>query len=196
MKLILASQSLTRRHMLRSAGVLFEAATALVDERREKEALQGDGLAAHAIAKSLAELKALSLSEKGALVIGCDQTLEYGDGFMLDKPQSERDAFDQLKTLSGRSHFLHSAIAIAENDKIAWRQVDSARLTMRELSDRFIKNYLELEYEQIRHCVGGYQIEGRGAQLFDWIEGSHFAIQGLPLLPLLKYLRERGILLT
>jgi septum formation protein len=196
MKLILASQSLTRRHMLRSAGVLFEEATALVDERREKEGLQHDGFAAHAIAKSLAEMKALSLSEKGTLVIGCDQTLEYGDGFMLDKPRSERDAYDQLMALSGRSLFGQSAFAIAENGKIVWRQVDSARLTMRELSDRFIKNYLELEYERIRHCVGAYQIEGRGAQLFDWIEGSHFAIQGLPLLPLLKYLRERGLLLT
>lgn len=195
MKLILASLSTTRRKMLEAAGVKFEARPALVDEEAKKAALKGDGLAAHSIAKALAELKALSIQDvAGKLVIGSDQTLEFGDYGMLDKPRSRDEAFAQIKLLSGKSHFLHSAVSVAESGKIVWRHMDTARLTMRALSDRFIGDYLDLEYEAVRDSVGGYRIEGRGAQLFDWTEGSHFTILGMPLLPLLKYLRERGVL--
>jgi septum formation protein len=194
MKLILASLSETRRNMLEAAGVKFEARSALVNEEKSKAELKGDGLAAHAVAKGLAEIKALSIDAPKALVLGSDQTLEFGDFGMLDKPASRADARSQLKLLRGKSHFLHSAVVAAENGKIVWRQVDTARLTMRPLSDEFIERYLDLEYEDIRHSVGGYLIEGRGVQLFEWMEGNYFTILGLPLLPLLAYLRERGVL--
>ena len=142
-------------------------------------------------------MKALSIGDaEGRLVIGSDQTLEFGDVGMLDKPRSRDDAFAQLKMLSGKSHFLHSAVVVAEGGKVVWRQVDTARLTMRPLSDRFLNAYLDEEYDAIRHSVGGYHIEGRGAQLFEWMEGNYFTILGLPLLPLLAYLRERGVLLS
>lgn len=194
MKLILASLSETRRNMLEAAGVKFEARSALVNEEKSKAELKGDGLAAHAVAKGLAEIKALSIDAPKGLVLGSDQTLEFGDFGMLDKPASRADARSQLKLLRGKSHFLHSAVVAAENGKIVWRQVDTARLTMRPLSDEFIERYLDLEYEDIRHSVGGYLIEGRGVQLFEWMEGNYFTILGLPLLPLLAYLRERGVL--
>lgn len=194
MKLILASLSETRRSILESAGIKFEARSALVNEERSKAELRSDGLAAHAVAKGLAEIKALSIDAPKALVIGSDQTLEFGDFGMLDKPASRADARSQLKMLRGKSHFLHSAVVAAENGKIVWRQVDTARLTMRAVSDEFIETYLDLEYEAIRNSVGCYHIEGRGVQLFDWMEGNYFTILGLPLLPLLDYLRKRGVL--
>jgi septum formation protein len=195
MRLILASLSAARREMLSAAGVKYDAAPALVDEEAQKQSLSQDGLAARIVAKTLADMKARSLIEVGdALVIGCDQTLEFGDVGLLDKPRTEKDAIAQLKMLSGKSHFLHSAVSIAEKGKIVWRDVDTARLTMRPLSDQFIKDYVEQEFEAIRGCVGGYQIEGRGVQLFDWVEGNHFTILGMPLLPLLGYLRERKYL--
>lgn len=195
MRLILASLSAARREMLSAARVEFDAVPALVDEDAEKESLSHDGLAARIVAKTLADMKARSLRDvDDALVIGCDQTLEFGDIGVLDKPRSRKDAFDQLKMLSGKSHFLHSAVSIAEKGKIVWREVDTARLTMRPLSDQFINDYLDEEYEEIRRCVGGYQIEGRGVQLFEWVEGNHFTILGMPLLPLLGYLRERKYL--
>src|SRR3546814_13372044 len=94
---------------------------------------------------------------------------------MLDKPAARADARSQLKLLRGKSHFLHPAVVAAENGKIVWRQVDTARLTMRPLSDEFIARYLDLEYEDIRHSVGGYLIDGRGVQRFEWMEGSYFS---------------------
>jgi septum formation protein len=194
MKVILASLSETRRNILESAGVRFEARSALVNEERAKAELKGDGLAAHAVAKGLAELKALSIDSPKSLVLGSDQTLEFGDFGMLDKPTSRADARSQLKLLRGKSHFLHSAVVAAENGKIVWRQVDTARLTMRAVSDEFIETYLDREYEDIRNSVGCYRIEGPGVQLFEWMEGNYFTILGMPLLPLLAYLRERSII--
>ena len=194
MKVILASLSETRRGILESAGLRFEARSALVNEERAKAELKGDGLAAHAVAKGLAELKALSIDAPKALVLGSDQTLEFGDFGMLDKPASRADARSQLKLLRGKSHFLHSAVVAAENGKIVWRQVDTARLTMRAVSDEFIENYLDREFEDVRNSVGCYRIEGPGVQLFEWMEGNYFTILGMPLLPLLAYLRERSII--
>lgn len=194
MTLILASVSTARRTMLEAAGVVFEAQSAFINEDAQKVALKADGFAAHAVAKTLAEMKALSIDAKKQLVIGSDQTLEYGDIGMLDKPRSQAEAFNQLQMLSGKSHFLHSAVVVAENGKIVWRHVDTARLTMRKLSDTFLEEYLDREYETVRHSVGAYHIEGRGIQMFEWMEGNYFTILGMPLLPLLAYLRERAIL--
>jgi septum formation protein len=190
-RLILASTSSARRRMLEAAGVPFEAKAAEVDEEQVKVELRD--LDAKALAQGLAERKALSIGVD-ALVLGSDQTLERDDGTRLGKPASRDDAFAQLKSLSGRTHRLHSAAAIAEHDEVVWRSVETVELEMRRLSDEFLRAYLDAEYEQIRWSVGGYRIEGPGAQLFERIDGSHFAILGLPLLPLLAYLRERGVL--
>lgn len=179
--------------MLEAAGVAFELADSDADEEAAKEGLRH--LDAGATALFLAELKALGATgEAGALVIGSDQTLEREDGSMIGKAASRAEAMEQLRSLSGATHRLYSAAVVAEAGRQVWRHVESVSLTMRPLSDAFLLDYLDREYEAIRWSVGGYQIEGLGAQLFDRIEGSHFAILGLPLLPLLRYLREREVL--
>jgi septum formation protein len=113
---------------------------------------------------------------------------------MLSKPSSRAEAMEQLRSLSGRTHLLHSAAVVVENGAMRWWHCESVALAMRPLGDTFLQHYLDREYEAIRWSVGGYRIEGPGVQLFERIEGSHFAVLGLPLLPLLAYLRERGAL--
>jgi septum formation protein len=142
----------------------------------------------------LAELKAIKVSSRrpSDLVLGCDQTLELDDGTLLDKPG---DALaTQLRQISGRTHRLHSAIVAAEGGRAIWRHVERATLSVRSLSDAFIDSYVAQEGPHVSECVGGYRIEGAGIQLFEKIEGSHQAILGLPLLPLLGWLRMRGVL--
>jgi septum formation protein len=189
---VLASTSATRRAMLEAAGVTFEAVASRVDEKAAKASLRARGLGARDLADALAELKALKVSpgRPGDLVIGSDQTLELDDGAMLDKPGD--DLVGQLRALSGKRHRLHSAAVAVENGQSIWRHVETVALTMRPLSEDFIVDYVAREGAAVAGCVGGYRIEGRGAQLFTRIEGSHFAILGLPLLPLLDWLRVRG----
>ena len=188
--LVLASTSAARRAMLDAAGVPHEAVSAGVDEDAAKAALAH--LDGRALADALAELKAVKVSARrpGDLVLGCDQTLELDDGTLLDKPGTT--LANQLRQLSGRTHRLHSAVVAAENGQPLWRYVERAKLTMRVLSEAFIADYVAEEGTAVVGCVGGYRIEGRGAQLFSRIEGSHFTILGLPLLPLLDWLRVRG----
>lgn len=194
--LILASQSAGRRALLANAGVPHDAMAAGVDEETAKESLRAQGLGARDLADALAELKALKLSSKrpGDLVLGCDQTLALEDGTMFDKAGSRDELAGQLRRLSGRTHTLHSAMVIAEAGAPVWRHVERVKMTMRTLSDDFIADYLAAEGDVLLGCVGGYRVEGRGAQLFSRIEGSHYAIIGLPLLPLLDYLRTRGVI--
>lgn len=194
--IVLASQSASRRALLSAAGVPFEALSPGVDEEAAKEALRGDGLDGRALADALAELKALRVSRRvpGALVLGCDQTLSLDDGTMIDKAVDRADATRILKLLAGRVHHLHSAAVIALNGEAIWRHVERVRMTVRPLSDAFIADYLDREWDECRWCVGCYRIEGPGVQLFAKVEGSQFAIQGLPLLPLLDFLRVRGVL--
>jgi septum formation protein len=195
MTLLLASRSATRRQMLEAAGVPFQVRTGEGDEQSAKDRLRSEGLGAADLARALAEFKAVDVTNAGvALVLGADQTLECDDGTMLDKPGSADELAQQLRRLSGRTHRLHSAAVIVEAGEPAWSGVESVALTVRHLSDAFIARYLDREYESVRFNVGGYRIEGPGVQLFDRIEGSHFAILGLPLLPLLRYLREREVL--
>jgi septum formation protein len=195
MRLLLASKSAARRNMLEAAGVPFETVEAELDEAAAKAGLWGAGFDARGVAEELAQLKALSVTAgEGDLVLGSDQTLERGDGTLLGKPASRDEARGQLLSLSGATHRLHSAAVLAENSEAIWWQCETVVLTMRSLSDAFLEDYLDREYERIRWSVGGYRIEGPGAQLFERIEGSHFAILGMPLLPLLGYLRERGLL--
>lgn len=195
MTLLLASKSAARRHMLEAAAVPFEPCDARLDEEAAKAELRAGGIGPRALAAGLAERKALSVNAADSdLVLGADQTLERHDGSMLDKPGSYEEALAQLRSLSGTSHRLHAAVAIAKAGAIAWRRTATVTLQMRSLSDAFLRAYLDREYEAIRHNVGCYRIEGPGVQLFSRIEGSHFAIMGLPLLPLLGYLRRQGIL--
>lgn len=192
MRLLLASQSSARRRMLEAAGVAFATVDAPLDEERAKAGLAG--IPPDQVALRLAEAKASAVTAADALVIGADQTLELDDGAMLSKPRSRQDARDQLLRMSGRQHRLHAGAAIAENGAIVWRAMESVTLTMRPLSEDFVDRYLDAEYDHVRWNVGGYRIEGPGIQLFDHIDGSHFAILGLPLMPLLAYLRERQLM--
>jgi septum formation protein len=194
-KLLLASQSAARKRMLEAAGVPFEALSPNFDEDAAKAALRSSRVGAAALAEALAEGKALAVPSGPAdLVLGSDQTLEMHDGEMLDKPDSREDLARQLRLLSGKTHRLHSAAAVAEGGNIVWRATESVSMTMRPLGEYFIQSYVDREYEAVRWSVGGYHVEAWGVQLFERIEGSHFAVLGLPLLPLLAYLRHRGVL--
>ena len=195
-RLILASTSAARRAMLAAAGVAVEAMAPMVDEASIKQSLLQHGVSPRDMADALAEAKAVKLSGKypEALIIGADQTLELDDGTMLDKPESPDEAIAHLRRMSAKSHKLLSAAVIAERGEPVWRFVATSRLLMRPLSDNFIADYVGRHWNDIRHCVGCYQIEGAGAQLFSHVKGNHFDIMGMPLLPLLGFLRERGIL--
>lgn len=195
MRLLLASQSRARRRMLEAAGVRFETVGADLDEEQAKAGLTAAGFEPRDMAEMLAEMKAKSVRpDADALVIGADQILELDDGTMLSKPASRGEALDQLRRLSGRTHYLHSGAVIAEKGERVWGGTESVALDVRRLGEDFLRAYLDAEYEAVRANVGGYRVEGLGAQLFDEIDGSHFAVLGLPLLPLLAYLRERGLL--
>ncbi len=195
-QLILASKSKARLAMLTAAGVAVEAISPNVDEDALKDGLKSEGVTARNLADALAEAKAVRLSGRigAGMVLGADQVLALEDGTMLDKPANPADAVAQLKLLSGKKHKLFSAAVIAEQGVPVWRHIDIATLSVRVLSDQFIEQYVETEWDKIRYCVGCYEIEGRGAQLFTAINGSQFTIMGLPLLHLLDYLRIRGIL--
>jgi septum formation protein len=192
MRLLLASRSEARRAMLNAAGVPFEPVDAPFDEAAAKRALVG--LDGRATAARLAEMKATSVAAGDALVLGADQVLELADGTLLGKPGSRAALADQLRAMRGATHVLHSAAVVAEAGAPVWRARESVAMTMRPFGETFLDAYVAAEYEAVRWNAGGYRIEGMGAQLFDSIEGSHFAILGLPLLPLLTYLRERGLL--
>ena len=181
--------------MLNAAQVPHHAVSPAIDEEALKDALRAEGHEARQLADALAEAKALKLSIRmpGTLVLGCDQTLALDDGAMLDKAVDKANAAAILRRLSGTTHKLHSAAVVCENGAPIWRAIESANLTVRPLSDAFIEHYLEQEWEQCRWCVGCYRIEGPGAQLVSAIKGTHFAIQGLPLLGLLDFLRVRGV---
>ncbi len=182
--------------MLRNAGIHVEAVAAMVDEASLIEGLTAQGAKPRTIADQLAEAKATKISRKipSALVLGADQILVTATGDILQKAVSIEQAEMQLAMLSGTTHRLISAAVICEGGNPVWRIVDTATLTMRPLSAEFIIEYVAQNWDQIQYCVGGYQIEGPGAQLFSSISGSQFTIIGLPLLPVLDYLRIRKVL--
>ncbi|GAA0476335.1 nucleoside triphosphate pyrophosphatase [Parasphingorhabdus litoris] len=182
--------------MLEAAGVVVDSLPPNVDEDALKDGLRAEGVTARNLADALAEAKAVRLSRRigSALVLGGDQVLALEDGTMLDKPANQDDAKVHLRQMSGKKHKLFSAAVIADQGAPIWRHIDIATLDMRSLSDDFIDDYVDTEWDNIRHCVGCYEIEGRGAQLFSDIKGSHFTIMGLPLLHLLDYLRARGVM--
>jgi septum formation protein len=191
--LILASQSQARQALLASAGIPFEAIPARLDERAIQlaSALSAPG----EIAALLARDKALFVSEKhpDRLVVGADQTLTLGER-LFSKPAGRAQAAAQLRALAGRVHELHSAAAVVRDGEILFEDVSIARMTMRSLDDAAISAYLDAAGEIVTTSVGAYQLEGLGVHLFERIEGDHFTILGLPLLPLLKFLRSQGLL--
>ena len=188
--LVLASTSPSRRAMLEAAGVPFEAVAPRVDEEAAKVSMAH--LTPRDLSDALAELKAARISAKrpGELVLGCDSVGDL-DGIRLDKPG---DALaDQLRQISGRTHKLHSAAVVYLDNQPIWRVIETATLHVRPLTGDFIADYVMRDPEA-RWCAGGYRIEGLGAQLFERVEGSWFAIMGLPLLPLLAWLRVRSVM--
>jgi septum formation protein len=191
--LILASQSRARQMLLANAGISFDAVPADIDER----ALQkNSGLAAPGeIAGLLAREKAcfVSSTNPGRFVVGADQTLALGNR-LFSKPAGRAQAADQLRLLAGGTHELHSAVAVARDGKVVFSDVSVARLTMRALTGSEIRAYLDEVDEAVTSSVGAYQLEGLGVHLFDHFEGDHFTILGLPLLPLLAFLRGEGLL--
>lgn len=197
-RLILASGSAARGAMMRDAGVQqLEIDPANVDEEAIKQACLADLTSPDAIAEKLAKAKseAVSSIQKDAHVIGADQVLIH-DGKLFDKPTSMKDARNHLQVLRGTTHRLVSSVSVALDGNQIWSATDSAELTMRDFSDAFLNQYLERFGEMALTSVGAYHLEGLGAQLFQRVEGDYFTVLGLPLLPLLDFLRTRGFLQT
>jgi septum formation protein len=191
--LILASQSRARQALLANAGIAFEAIPAEIDERAMQRAsgLSGAG----DIAALLAGEKArwVSSRQPGKIVVGADQTLALG-ARLFSKPAGRAQAAEQLQTLAGQSHELHSAVAVARDNEMLFEAVVVARMTMRSLTGAEINHYLDQAGAAVTTSVGAYQLEGLGIHLFERIEGDHFTILGLPLLPLLAFLRGERLL--
>ena len=192
---VLASTSAARAMLLRGAGLDVEAVAPGIDEDDRKRALRRAGIDGEALAVSLAGEKARSVAGRaaGRPVIGADQVLVLGDA-VFDKPADRAAAAAQLRALSGRWHMLASAVCVVEAGRPAWRNTGRARLRVRRLGDRFIESYLERIGAEALRGPGAYRVEGLGIQLFEAIEGCHSTILGLPLLPLLAHLRDRGVL--
>ena len=191
--LILASQSRARQALLANAGIEFEAVAAEIDERAVQQAssLSAPGDIAALLAREKAG--SVSMRRPGNFVVGADQTLALGTR-LFTKPDSRAKAAKQLRTLSGRSHELHSAVAVARDGKILFESTVMARMTMRRLGEAEIEAYLNEAGAAVTSSVGAYQLEGLGVHLFERIEGDHFTILGLPLLPLLAFLRSERLL--
>jgi septum formation protein len=192
--LILASGSATRARMLRNAGVAIEIAVPAIDEAEMKASLKQEGAPAARAAETLAEVKAQRIAPRfpGRFVLGSDQMLEC-DGNWLDKPETRDDAREQLRGLRGKSHSLVTSAVLVRDGARIWHTTDHAELRMRNFSDAFLEQYLDQAGEDVLQSVGGYQLEGLGAQLFERVTGDFFTILGLPLLPVLAILREHGM---
>ena len=191
--LVLASGSVVRRQLLEAAGIPVEVRPASLDERAVEASAPSDNPSA--VAALLARAKALRVASDvpGRLVVGADQTLALGTR-RFDKPADRAAERAQLQALAGRTHELHAAVAVARNEGVLFEHVAVARLTMRALSDPVLDRYLDAAGAKVTASVGGYQLETLGVHLFERIEGDHFTILGLPLLPLLAYLRAEGSL--
>jgi len=192
--LVLASQSRFRRTMMENAGLVFACDAANIDEEEIKRSMQAEGASAADVALKLAESKARRVAPRhpGAIVVGSDQMLDC-NGVWFDKPADRAHAAAHLRALSGKTHRLETAAVAMRNGTRVWHHVEAARLTMRTLDDAFIEKYLDAAGADACASVGAYQFEGLGAQLFARVDGDFFAILGLPLLPLLGFLRANGV---
>lgn len=198
-ELILASRSGVRAKLLARAGVKVAIEPADIDEAAVRESLSLDGgqTPPDDVAAILSEAKAQTVAARHprAYVIGADQVLAF-QGEIFAKPETYREAYAHLRRLRGKTHSLHASVVCVRDDETLWRHVGTAHLTMRDFSDAFIERYLERVGEQAFASVGAYQLEGLGAQLFEEIDGDYFTILGLPLLPLLAFLRAQGVLVS
>ncbi len=193
--IILASSSEIRATLLRNAGVPFTTEKPRVDEEMIRASLEAEEASPRDIADFLAEAKArkVSLKANGAMVIGCDQVLDF-DGAVMSKPVDPSECLAQLTALRGKTHRLLSAAVIYKDGEPLWRHVGVVRLTMREFSDDYLRDYVDRNWESIRWSVGGYKLEEEGVRLMSRIEGDYFNVLGLPMIELLNYLTVRGAL--
>lgn len=192
---VLASGSRFRAKMLADAGVAFTVDVPGIDEASVRDSLRAEGASTENVASMLAELKAVAISRKHpeALVIGSDQMLDC-NGVWFEKPEDRDHAQATLTALSGRTHRLVTAVVVARGGSRVWHSMDSVTMRMRPLSPAFIDQYLDAVGDDVQASVGAYQLEGLGAQLFTGVEGDYFTVLGLPLLPVLDYLRTQGVL--
>jgi len=195
--LLLASASEIRSRLLRAAGLSIEVIPARIDEEAIRSALEAEGATPRDVADALAEMKAAKVSTRqpGAMVLGADQVLEL-KGRIFSKPESPEAATAQLRNLSGQTHRLLSSLVVVRDGTPLWRHVSEVRLTMHELSDDFIADYVARNWESIRWAVGCYKLEEEGVRLFSAVEGDYFAVLGLPLIEFLNWLHVRGELKT
>ena len=194
-RLILASSSKARHSMLTNSGVDCEAIASMIDEDGYKQSMKAEGASAAEAAETLAEMKALRMyrQQPDGIVIAADQMLEC-NGIWFDKPRDRDNTRAQLLALRGKTHQLVSAAVIYKEGSRIWGTIDTAHLTMRNFTDEWLEDYLDAAGDDIYDCVGGYQLEGIGAQLFTEVRGDYFTVLGLPLLPLIGFLRDNGIL--
>jgi len=190
--LVLASRSKVRRTLLESAGISVEIVPADIDERAVEES-SGTRLSPPEAAGLLAREKALAIAraKPGRIVLGADQTLAF-ENRQLHKPPDRSGAAEQLRMLRGRTHALHSAVAVVRDNAVLFENVATAMLTMRAFSEDFLTRYLNVAGEDVLHSVGAYQLEGKGSHLFERVEGDYFTVLGLPLLSLLDFFRQQG----
>ncbi len=194
--LLLASGSAIRAKLLRDAGLQFDVQSVGVDEGEIKKSLLAEGAHPEDIALTLAEIKAMRAQAKpGQYVIGADQVL-FCQGRLYDKPVSRQNAKEQLLSLRDHSHQLISAVCVVKDNRMLWHHIDTAELVMRNFSDAFLDAYIDQCKDVILTSVGAYQVEGQGIQLFRQIKGDYFTILGLPLLPLLDFIRLHGCITT
>ncbi len=193
--IILASKSKVRALLLKNAGLNFVSVDAAIDEEQLKLSYIDAGYTPRDVADVLADMKAKKLSNRfpNQIVIGCDQILSFRKQ-IISKAKNINDLVHQLKILEGNEHIVYSASVVYINNKPEWRFIGSANMTMRNLSDDFILKYVEDNWKKIQHNVGGYEIEGSGASLFSKIDGDHFSVLGIPLLQLIDYLINRGVI--
>ncbi len=193
--LVLASGSSIRAQLLRNANVEFEVMVPRVDEDSVKLAMMAEAALPRDIADALAEMKARKISGKlpGAWVIGCDQVLDF-KGQLISKPETPDQAVAQLVQMCGQVHKLFSAAVIYENGQPIWRHVGQVRLRMRKTSDDYLNDYVTRNWDEIRHCAGAYMLEAEGVRLFDTIDGDYFNVLGMPLLEILNFLAQRGVI--
>ena len=197
MQLVLASSSLARSQVLNNAGVVHEILSPQIDEDSVKVAMLADGYSHRDIADKIADMKArkVSLQRAESYVLGCDQVLSFA-GSLYSKPETKFNLETQLRDMSGKTHQLISAAVIYKDMQPIWRHVGVATLSMDSLSGSVIEKYVEKNWDTIKFCVGGYEIERRGVQLFNEIQGDYFCILGLPLLEIMNFLKVRGVLET
>lgn len=196
-RLILASQSTIRATLLAQAGLSVTCLPARIDEDAIRTALDAESATPRDIADTLAEMKARKLAERNpdAVVIGCDQVLDFRKQ-VWGKPETPDAARIQLQALRGQTHRLLSAVVVYDRAEPVWRHVAEVRLTMRPFSDAFLEDYLSRNWDSIRTSVGGYKLEEEGVRLFSAVEGDYFTVLGLPLLPLLGWLGQKGYITT